>query len=279
VSVVNISAVGVTVVPILPMLVGSGRTKGLLSATTRITKPQGWLLWDTTAAVLTDTIAFVAVVERALLLSGGVDASWGLLINGHAELLNVCKLGLHCNQAVGLVFDGFLHGSIHGTKVCKQVTIQHNQCVVIHGSHTISMLQGRDSPLVDECNRVGPIFFEGVNCLDDQWDPVFVQDPIFVLLGVHSTVLDDAQADVDYVAFVHWVACSACVGSANEEVRCKGLETFGGMPGGGHSLLIFLALFGHPSPVLHDEPIEHVEKGNVWLFHADWLVCFTNCFW
>ncbi len=76
VSVINITAVGVTFIPILPMLVGSGRTKGLLLAATRITKTHGWLLWGTTAAILTATIAFVVVVERALLLSRGIDASW-----------------------------------------------------------------------------------------------------------------------------------------------------------------------------------------------------------
>jgi hypothetical protein len=78
------------------------------------------------------------------------------------------------------------------------------------------MLKGRDSCLVGECNCVGPIFFEGVDCLNDQWDHVFAQDPIFLLLGIHPTGLDDAQADVDDVVIVHWVACHTCVGSANE---------------------------------------------------------------
>jgi hypothetical protein len=81
-------------------------------ASARITKTHGRLLWDTTATVLTATIAFVVVVERVLLLSKNVDAAWGLLANGHAELLNVCKLGLHCNQAVGLVLHSFLHGKM-----------------------------------------------------------------------------------------------------------------------------------------------------------------------
>jgi hypothetical protein len=97
VSVINITTMGVTVILILPTLVGSGRTKGLLLASARITKTHGRLLWDTTAAVLTATIVFVAVVERALLLSRGVDAAWGLLADGNSELLNVCKLVLHCN--------------------------------------------------------------------------------------------------------------------------------------------------------------------------------------
>jgi hypothetical protein len=117
VSVIHITAVGMTVVLIFPMLVGSGMTKGLLLGTAHITKTHGWLLWETTDAVLTTTVAFVAVVEHALLLSGGIDAAWGLLADGHAELLNVCKLALHCNKAVGLALHGFLHGSVCGTKV------------------------------------------------------------------------------------------------------------------------------------------------------------------
>ncbi len=141
------------------------------------------------------------------------------------------------------------------------------------------MLQGQDSSLIDKCNCVGPIFLDGVNCLDNLWDRVLAQDPDFVLLGVHSTTLDDVQADVDDVTVVHWLACSAGVGSANEEACCKGLKTFGGMPGGGHSLTMFLAIVGCGMPVLRDELVRHVEKDSVRLFHADRLVCFTNCFW
>jgi hypothetical protein len=167
---------------------------------------------------------------------------------------------LHCNQAVGLAFHGFLRGGARGTKVHKQVTIQCNQQVVIHSGHTLSMLQGRDSRLVDECNCVGPIFHEGVNRLDDWWDRVLAQDPFFVLLGVHSTALDDAQANVDDVAVVYWVACSTRVGSTNEEAHCEGLETFRGMPGGGHSLPICLAIFGQRLPIPRDEPVNMWRK-------------------
>ena len=63
-----------------------------------------------------------------------------------------------------------------------------------------------------------------------------MRDPIFVLLGVHPTSLDDAQADVDDVAIVHWVAGRARVGSTDEEASCEGLKTIGGIPVGGHSL-------------------------------------------
>ncbi len=103
------------------------------------------------------------------------------------------------------------------------------------------MLQGWDSRLVNECNRVSPIFLGGVDRLDDWWDRVFAQDQIFLPFGVHSTALDDVQANVNDIAVVHWVVCCACVRSTDEEVYCDGLKTIGGMPGGSHFLLICLA--------------------------------------
>ncbi len=75
------------------------------------------------------------------------------------------------------------------------------------------MLQGQDSSLVDECNCVGPIFLEGVDDLNNWWDHVLARDPIFVLIGVHSTKLDDVQADVDGITVVHGVVqfwCRKC---------------------------------------------------------------------
>jgi hypothetical protein len=82
---------------------------------------------------------------------------------------------------------------------------------LVHSGHAVSMLQGWDSHLVDECNCVGPIFLEGVDHLDNQQDRIFAQDPFFLLIGIHPTVLDDAQADVNDVAIIHWVACRTCV--------------------------------------------------------------------
>ncbi len=211
VIVVNITTMGLTEFPILPMFVGSGRTKYLLLAAACTAKTHGWLLWETMAVALTTTIAFIAIDKCALLLSRGIAAAWGLLADSHAELLDACKLVLYCNQAGSLALHGSLHGGIHCTKVCKQVTIQCNQGIVIHGGHTLFMLQGRDCSLVDECNCVGLIFLEGVKSLNDRWDHLLARDPIFVLLGIHPTALDDAQANVDDIAAIHWVACSTCV--------------------------------------------------------------------
>jgi hypothetical protein len=84
------------------------------------------------------------------------------------------------------------------------------------------MLRGWDSRLVDQRNRVGPIFLEGVDRLDDRRGFILAGDPIFVLLGVHPTAFDDVQADVDDVAIIHWVACRTCVGCTDEERVARG---------------------------------------------------------
>jgi hypothetical protein len=122
------------------------------------------------------------------------------------------------------------------------------------------MLRGWGSRLVDKCDYVGPIFFEGVDRLDDRRGFVLARDPIFLLLGVHPASFDDAQADVDDITIIHQVACCPRVGCADEEACCKGLESAGGMPVGGHLLPILFTIFGRCFAVLRDEPIEHVRK-------------------
>ncbi len=223
VIVVNITTMGVTVVPILPPFAGIGRMHVLLLTTTRTDVIHGWLLWETTVVALTTTVALVVVVERALLLSGGIAAAWGLLANIHTEL-DVRKLVLHCDQNVGLALHCFLRGCKRSTKVCKQVIVRDDQSVIIHGGHSVTMLQGQDSSLIDKSNHVGPIFLEGVDRLGDWWDHVLARDPVFVLLGVHSTMLDDAQANINDITVIHRVACSAGVGSLMKRHVARGLK-------------------------------------------------------
>ncbi len=105
------------------------------------------------------------------------------------------------------------------------------------------MLQGRDSSLIDKCNHVGPILLEGVDPLKNWWDCILAGDPVFVLLGIHSTTLDEAQANVNDVTVVHWVACSTGIESTNEEACCKGLKTFGGMRFSSRSLVVVRPYF------------------------------------
>jgi hypothetical protein len=90
---------------------------------------------------------------------------------------------------------------------------------------SVTVLQGQGSNLIDKCNHIGPIFLEGDDHLNDWWDPILTIDPVFVLLGVHSTTLDDAQTNTNDITVVHRVACSAGVGSVDEEARCKGLSS------------------------------------------------------
>jgi hypothetical protein len=102
------------------------------------------------------------------------------------------------------------------------------------------------------------------------------QEEQSLMLGIGVIVVTHHAA---HMARVQCKAGSAGVGSTNKEAHCKGLKILKGMPGGGHSLPIFLAILGCGTPVLCDEPVEHVEKDSVWLFHADRLVCFMNRFW
>ena len=282
VGVVDVATVGATVVPILPTLVGRGWACRKLRAGTVAAKP-GWLLWKASRAVCTTRATVAPVVATAivvlLLLWRGVDVGWGLLVDSHAELLDVCELALHSGQGGCLALHCFLCGGVRGAEVRNRFVVQCDGGIVVHGGHTVAMGRGWDRCLVDKRDRGGPILLEGVDRLDDRWGFVFACDPIFVLLGVHPTPLYDAQSDVDDVAIVHRVAGCARVGRANEEARCEGLETVGGMPVGGHSLSILFAIFGRRFAIFLGEPVEHVEEDGVRLLHANWLVRLANCYW
>ncbi len=56
------------------------------------------------------------------------------------------------------------------------------QCIVIHGSHAVAMLRGRDRRLVDKRDCVGPILLEGINHLDNRRGFALASDPVFILL-------------------------------------------------------------------------------------------------
>ena len=96
VGVVDVATMGAAVIPVLPTLVGRGRARRLLRAGTVATKP-GWLLWE--ASCTCTARATVAPVTTAivvlLLLWWGVDGGRGLLVDSHAELLDVRELALH----------------------------------------------------------------------------------------------------------------------------------------------------------------------------------------
>ena len=83
---------------------------GLLCAHPADETIPGWLLVAATmSAAASASASSSAVVGCALMLREGVavawgliDVAWGLLANGHAELLDVCQLALHRGQAGGL---------------------------------------------------------------------------------------------------------------------------------------------------------------------------------
>ena len=63
--------------------------------------------------------------------------------------------------------------------------------------------------LVDECDCIGPMFFEGVDRFSDRRGLVFAGNLIFVFFRVHSTLFDVAQADVNDAAIVQSEGCQS----------------------------------------------------------------------
>ena len=114
------------------------------------------------------------------------------------------------------------------------------------------MLQGRGSRQVDECNCVGPLFLGGVDRLDNQWGLILASNPFVVLLGIHSSALNDMQANVNDTMVSHPVKCRACIRCANEEVCGQGFEAIDGMPICSHSLLICFTIFCCSISVFHN---------------------------
>ncbi len=125
VGVIHVSTMRMAVVLILPRLVKSGRTRGLLRAGTIAAKPGG-LLWEITTYIVTAGTAVTvaaavasvaAIVECGLLLWRGIDVGRGLLADTHAELLDVRQLALHSGHGGCPGLHRFLRGSASGSKV------------------------------------------------------------------------------------------------------------------------------------------------------------------
>jgi hypothetical protein len=96
-------------------------------------------------------------------------------------------------------------------------------------------------------------------------------NPQFILLPVHPTVLDDAQADVNDVNVVHLETSAAGVGGAGKEAKDEGIEPVGQVPVGGHALAVHFTVLGHYLAILVDKPEEEVYKDNVGLTKATLL--------
>ena len=121
-----------------------------------------------------------------------------------------------------------MRGGVRGAEVLERFAVGCDRRIIVHGGHVVSMLKGWGSCLVDECDCLGTIFFEGIDHFSDGRGLVLAGDPNFVFFGVHSTSVDDAQANVDDIAIIHRVASHDCVGCANKEARCEGLKAVRG---------------------------------------------------
>jgi hypothetical protein len=113
--------------------------------------------------------------------------------------------------------------------------------------------------------------FECVDRLDNAGADGLTSNPGFVLLAVHPTLLDDAEANVNDVDIVHPEACVAGVRSSGEEAEDKGIKSIGGVPIGSHALLVCLAILSHCLTVLVDKPEEEVDKDNIRLLKVPLL--------
>ena len=126
VGVIDFATMGAAVTPIFPAFVGRGRACGLLRAGIVATKP-GWLLWEASHTICTAraTVAPVAtVIVVLLLLWRGLDGGWGLLVDSHAELLDVRELALHSGHGGCLALHRFLCGGVCGAEVHKRFAVQ-----------------------------------------------------------------------------------------------------------------------------------------------------------
>ena len=117
---------GVTVVSILMLLEGSELMWGLRCVRPAETIP-GWLLVVSAIIAAASTSASSSVVVgHVLVLREGIDVAWGLLADGHAELLDVHQVDLHHGQAGCLAFDGFLSGCVRGAKEPEGLDVRHD---------------------------------------------------------------------------------------------------------------------------------------------------------
>jgi hypothetical protein len=120
-----------------------------------------------------------------------------------------------------------------------------------------------DGGLVHEGDLGSPKHFKRVDRLNDAGADGLTSDPGLVLLAVHPTLLDNAEANVDDVDVVHLESCAAGARSSNEEVEDEGIKPVGGVPISGHALPVCRAILGSCLTVLIDEPEEEVDEDDI----------------
>jgi hypothetical protein len=164
-----------------------------------------------------------------------------------------------------------LCGGTRGPEVCNRLPIQCNRVVVVHGGHPVAMHACGDGGLVHEGDLGSPKHFECVDRFDNVGANGLASNPGLVLLALHLTLLDDAEANVNDVNVIHFESCAAGVRSSGEEVEDEGIKPVGGVPIVGHALPVCLAILGCCLTVLVDEPEEEVGKDNIRLAEAPLL--------
>jgi hypothetical protein len=158
-----------------------------------------------------------------------------------------------------------LRGGIRSPEVCNQLPVQYDRVVVVHGGHPVAMHACGDWGLVHKGDLGGPKCFEHVDHLNNAGVDGLASNPGLVLLAVHPTLLDDAEANVDDVNIVHPEAHAAGVLSSGEEAKDEGIESVGGVPIGGHALPVRLVILGRCLTVLVDKPEEEVNEDKLGL--------------
>jgi hypothetical protein len=111
-----------------------------------------------------------------------------------------------------------------------------------------------DGGLVHEGDLGTPKCSEHVDHLDDVGANGLASDPGLVLLAVHPSLLDNAEANVNDVNIVHFEARAAGVRSSGEEAEDEGIKPVSRVPIGGHALPVCLAIIGHLLTILVDKP-------------------------
>ncbi len=137
------------------------------------------------------------------------------------------------------------------------------QVVIVGGGHSIPVLTGGDSNLVDQDDLCRPECFEGVKSLVDSWTDGLACDPRLVLLGIHAAPLDYAEADDDDVVVGYCEVGASCKCLTCEEAEDECVETIGGMPVGRHVLMVCFMILRHSLTIVVDKPHKHVNKNNV----------------
>ncbi len=90
------------------------------------------------------------------------------------------------------------------------------------------MSTGGDGSLLDKGDFVGPESLEVVEGLNDVGANYLTCNLCIVFFGIHATLLDEAQANVDDIDIVHLEPCTAGIGCAGKRHRMRVLNPSAG---------------------------------------------------